>query len=289
MEKKIFDPFEVPEMDIPDQKLKKHQNSCNCGSEFFKSIKGMECMKCGMVSELKEDEEIVNYVTPENYEEKTASIEYRSIQKNNTYSKMRSILNVNKDIDEQLQIDAAELYFKIQQLAIKRASVRDGTMAAAFYKICKLNNKDITLKKIADIFKIPQKSITTGIKIIEDYESKGLIKLDYKPEKTSLEYLQELFNELGISDKKEQLNLCVKLVEITQDNLIGSNTIRSKCLGSIYYMIVKKKLNINPELIISKFNISKGTLFRFVTCIESDIKNEETEDLINLVYDIENL
>ena len=162
-------------------------------------------------------------------------------------------------------------------------------MAAAFYKICKLNNKDITLKKIADIFKIPQKSITTGIKIIEDYESKGLIKLDYKPEKTSLEYLQELFNELGISDKKEQLNLCVKLVEITQDNLIGSNTIRSKCLGSIYYMIVKKKLNINPELIISKFNISKGTLFRFVTCIESDIKNEETEDLINLVYDIENL
>lgn len=326
--KKIYDPFDTEESDTdtePEiiQPTPFARVLCTgCQSELSISNGKYECLKCGLIEEYFGNDIDSIEITETSYNTSESSVNpiqisgpnyhkyqkklisttsnYKKTQKKNTEEQIEDIIYQHKGSKphKSIILEAAELYYKIQQYCIKRGDVRKGTMAACLYKICDLHNITRKPKEIADIFNIPQNELSNGQKILDNLISQGLIQFKeviIDPEEKRMQsFLNMYFEALKIPTDPENetfperpnyKDFSVKLIRFTEIKRIAKSSIMSsKCAGTIHILSVKRKeLKINKDMIEKECNISRSTFSRFNKDLEKIIKNPDDPNHLELL------
>lgn len=353
---KIYDPFDIPEIEneievdfkknIDDNlRFKKSSNNSNtllcidCNGKMFRSLRGMECEKCGKIEDdIGNDIDIINsengngssdivnsYNTsdtsatpirisgPNNYiyQKKLVSStsNYKKTQKKNTNDQMINYVYQYKGSTppKNVVLEAAELYYSVQQHCIKRGEVRKGTMAACLYRICIIHNITRKPKEISDIFEISQSELSNGEKILDELVASGLIKIKdinsmntqssnlsitqsglniNQDDKQMHAFLNRYFESLNIPvdedgfipiDRPNYKEFSCKLIRFTKKYRIAESSIMSsKCAGVVYILSTKRKeLQIKRDMIEKECSISKSTFSRFSQSVFGVLNSDE--------------
>jgi transcription initiation factor TFIIIB Brf1 subunit/transcription initiation factor TFIIB len=345
---KIYDPFDIPEIDDDIEidlkknaddnlRIKQSSSSTNvvicldCNGEMFRSSRGMECECCGRIEDdIGNDIDIVasesgnsgngssdiinSYNTsdssatpirisgPNNYiyQKKLVSntSNYKKTQKKTTNDQMINFVYQFKGSTppKNVVLEAAELYYSVQQHCIKRGEVRKGTMAACLYRICIIHNITRKPKEISDIFGIPQSELSNGEKILDELVASGLIKVK-EPTTTLVDqdeqqmhaFLNRYFESLNIPVDEDGIipvgrpnykEFAHKLIKFTRKYRIAESSIMSsKCAGAVYILSNKRKeLQIKRDTIERECAISKSTFSRFSQAVFNVLISEEEKN-----------
>jgi transcription initiation factor TFIIIB Brf1 subunit/transcription initiation factor TFIIB len=311
--KRRLNPFESDTNEVEFEKkthnkaLQRHAIKCNdCNIEMHKSPEQMAyiCPGCSRLEEIvgtaadvyHEAENgtaiVNNYNTSDNssapvkiagpgnyvFQKKLvgATSNYKKTQKKNTIDQMIGIIyqyQGNRP-PHNVVLDAADLYYEVQQHCIKRGDVRMGAMAACLYRLCDHHGITRKPKEIADIFHIEQSELSNGEKILDELDAKGLLKkIKTKTIKDSnntdqndaqmIAFLNRYFECLNIPTSYKEF--ATRLIRFTKKYRIAvSSIMSSKCAGVIYILSTRvKELNIKRETIEKECNISKSTFGRF--------------------------
>ena len=224
---------------------------------------------------------------------------YKKTQKKNTNDQIINFVYQYKGSTppKNVVLEAADLYYTIQQHCIKRGEVRKGTMAACLYRTCIIHNITRKPKEIADIFGIPQSELSNGEKILDNLIASGLIKIkdsddlpDYEADHKSdnlddkqiSAFLSRYFESLNIPDhvgldRPNYKEFAMKLIKFTKKYRIAESSIMSsKCAGVVYILSIKRKeLNIKRDMIEKECCISKSTFGRFSQAVFVMLNSDE--------------
>ena len=331
LNKQIYDPFDTPDedSDIEDDLFKLNDSNtiiCNdCKGEMYYSTRGLECNKCGRIDETEEESEkntsaeaIYEYNTSD-----TSAVPVRISGPNNymfqknlvshtsNYKKMQRKTTIDQMINcvyrykgsappKNIILEAAELYYSVQQHCIKRGDVRKGTMAACLYRVCMNNNITRKPKEISDIFCIPQGELSNGEKVLDELIASGLIKIKDREniqeateendekieEKQTHAFLNRYFECLNIPvdepgstiiGRPNYKEFAIRLIKFTKKYRIADSSIlSSKCAGAIYIISTRRKeLQLKRDQIEKECCISKSTFSRFSQAVLTVLNTNE--------------
>ncbi len=209
---------------------------------------------------------------------------YKVQQRKNTIEEMvNTVYQYNgAKIPDNVVLEAAELYYAVQQCAIHRGDVKRGAQAACLYRKCIENGITRKPKEIADIFNIQQEDLSFGEKILDKLISEG--QLDMSPAQMYFDadnevesFTDRYLEDLDISDSglitpaqlSEYRSFIKQLIKFTLDKHIADSSIpSSKCAGAIYILTLKREeLNVRWNDIQTKCKISKSTFTRFAKAV----------------------
>lgn len=236
---------------------------CVCGEQMQiidnNGTKQYICYTCGQINYTEEAFDIKLEETIE-FEEKR--IEYGNKSGENYMRTVREeilleIKKVSKIIPiSEAQSNAAMKNFLIMRSnRIPRARPRKGLISA-----CIINEIKVPIEKISAIFGISQKYITDGIKAF----NKHLLPFDkVSIETLVLEFLNNVREFFDPSFYDNYKQIIVDFVKICYYYYIGyDTTIKTKCIGIIYYICQVKDITM-PQEFINYTGIGKNTLYKF--------------------------
>lgn len=275
-------------------------SECNCRMTHLAEQMEYMCDKCGSVvkdvshtvDSVGGTNHINNYNTSDEsatpimingpnhyyYQKKLVSSasNYKKTQKRNTVKQMVGYTYEKQQVAQHIVLQAADLYYEVQQHCIKRGEVRRGTMAACLYRVCKYEGHPRKPKEIAAIFGTDRSEVSNGIKILDGLLSQRRLVLkgrlaDYNPYfdgiNHTMDYLKRYFNALQIDERYKEF--AERLVRFTTKYGIShSSNTSSKCAGVIYIIITRvPELRLGEDAIKRECNISPSTFRRFAKCI----------------------
>lgn len=320
----------------------------DCQGEMFRTSRGMECEQCGKIEDDVGNDidmstaengngngssDIINsYNTSDTsatpirisgpggyiYQKKLVSStsNYKKTQKKNTNDQMINCVYQYKGSTppKNVVLEAAELYYNVQQHCIKRGEVRKGTMAACLYRICIIHNITRKPKEISDIFGIPQSELSNGEKILDDLVASGLIKIKEggglniqqqtglinQDDKQMHAFLNRYFESLNIPidddgvipvGRPNYKEFACKLIRFTIKYRIAESSIMSsKCAGVVYILSTKRKeLQIKRDMIEQECSISKSTFSRFSQAVFGVLNSEDDTKNVKVKSRLRNL
>jgi len=205
---------------------------------------------------------------------------YKVQQRKNTIEEMVNTVYQydGAKIPDNVVLEAAELYYAVQQCAIHRADVKRGAQAACLYRRCIKNGITRKPKEIADIFNIPQENLSLGEKILDKLIAEGQLDIDatqmYFNADTEIEsFSDRYFEDLDMPTTgpvaAEFKSFVKQIIKFTFDKHIADSSIpSSKCAGAIYILTLKRDdLHIRWNDIQTKCKISKSTFTRFAKAV----------------------
>jgi len=206
------------------------------------------------------------------------SSSYKVQQRKATEDELLKVMYAIDDnqIPKDVVLDAAALYYELQQHEIRRGDVRKGTLAACLYRKCREHGIDRKPKKIAEMFEIDQNDLSGGEKILDKLAAKNLINVpksqmyfDVNDRVSS--FTDRYFEDLEIPrDHPEYKSFVTDLIRFTcEKHVAESSIISSKCAGAIFILTSRRsELDITKERIQQACNISKSTFIRFVKQVD---------------------
>lgn len=314
-----FDIFIEPSKDVDIKKIINDTNKINkakncdimtcseCNGIIVNTQRGFECEQCGKIENIIEyngdqtgstdlnnsyntsnnSATPIMMIGPNSYKFSKQifynNSNYAKVQKKNTVDQITNCVNQykGKPPAKYIILEAAELYFNVQQFCIKRGDVRKGTMAACLYRICKKHEFHRKPKEIAEIFNIEQSELSNGEKILDELEVSCPINIPDETDeyKQIISFINRYFEILGIpsdelndtpKDRPNYKSFVYNLVKFTQKKKIAeSSIISSKTAGAIYILTRgRKELNISRDKIGLECNISKSTFNRFSQAVD---------------------
>lgn len=200
-------------------------------------------------------------------------------------SKERSLFQVytiitdhcNKDgisISKKIQDTAKTLYQIINQKYSTRGVKRTGLIAACVYYACKIDGSPKDPSVIADLFKIRNKDLSTGIRIFISVSS-GIehpLFLEIGETTVSEDYLGRYCTKLGITDQKVHTlasAICKKIRLIKDMAFYTPTTIAASVL---YYILRSVPSPPSAASVSDAIGISPGTILR---CYKHIVDREE--------------
>ena len=210
------------------------------------------------------------------------SSSYKVQQKKATEDELKKVMYAIPDnqIPKDVVLEAAGLYYELQQHEIRRGDVRRGTLAACLYRKCKEKGIDRKPKTIADMFEIDQNDLSCGEKILDKLAAKHLINVPrsqtyYDVNDRASSFTNRYFEVLEISgDHQDYKAFVTDLIRFTcEKHVAESSIISSKCAGAIYILTNRRpELDISKETIQKACEISKSTFIRFVRQVDQALK-----------------
>ena len=169
--------------------------------------------------------------------------------------------------------DAKSLYSIVSKTKISRGSNRKGIIAACVYFSCKECNVPRSSNEVAEIFSIPQTTMTKGVKKCQEiiFMNKKNKKRLTKPNSIQAhDFIERFCNRLKLDEEStEQILIICRMC--MDEHIISENTPPSVAAGCIYYYIKKMKIETITKKDISTIcKISEVTINKCTTKIESN-------------------
>lgn len=284
---------------------------CECGGEFDKMEFERVCRECGIIETVEVDDG-VSMISMGSYNtsndsanpiritgpggtmlQKRLMCTTSNSDKTKHKTTIKTMINITQRYAEcKIPIDvvkeAADKYYKVQQVGINRGDVHKGSMATCLMRTCNKANIHQKREVFASMFKINLSDISAGEKLIDNYVADG--KLDSSEyqiidsEKTIIpQILTQYFMLLGVPMPSRYYSFVERLIRFSIKFRIADNSVASsKCAGAIYVIALRcPELNITTEKIIRECQTSKSTFRRFSDAINNILNAGDSSRLRN--------
>ncbi len=262
----IWDDSEDEIIDLPTKSYdldKQQQDICTCG-EYMQILenngaKQYVCNNCGRIIntteafDVKEDIIIDLEEKKARYGSKSGDMYMKKV-KDEVMTEIKKVAKIYPMTETQIS-SILKKFLTIRSERIPRAKPRIGLISACIQDEIKLPTE-----MLSTIFSIPQKHITEGIKTF----NKELLPFNtVSIENIIVDFLnlsKQYFNELFWINYTQ---LIIDLIKVCCGFYIGyDTTIKTKCVGTIWYICQAKKIKM-PEEFIKSTKMGKNTLHKF--------------------------
>jgi transcription initiation factor TFIIIB Brf1 subunit/transcription initiation factor TFIIB len=159
---------------------------------------------------------------------------------------------------------ANEMFNKIKISGeVYRGKTKTAVMAGCLYYSCIMSRITRTPKEIATIFKIEDRFLSKGDRILHQLEEAKIITLPRNNNPLN-DYADYYLPILKIPGKYRRFIIdLVNRAEYKNIHIINDSRPNTKCIGAIYMLVVRLRLEISKETIVKQCKISKSTFVRY--------------------------
>lgn len=164
-------------------------------------------------------------------------------------------------------------YSQIQQHILKRGSFKDEILAALIYHECINQGNEHRRKDITKFMQLKNGGFSRGEGELRDLVNKKLVDVVFKGE-TALGYAERYLEllELRFAGISNYLDFILEMIEVADKNVMGNGSqVSSKVIGTLWFLIVKKKYKITRLELEKECDQTKGnTILKFYDVIISN-------------------
>lgn len=170
-------------------------------------------------------------------------------------------------------ITVVNQYSQIQQHILKRGSFKDEILAALIYHECINQGNEHRRKDITKFMQLKNGGFSRGEGELRDLVNKKLVDVVFKGE-TALGYAERYLEllELRFMGISNYLDFILEIIEVADEKVMGNGSqVSSKVIGTLWFLIVKKKYKISRLELEKECDQTKGnTILKFYDVIISN-------------------